>query len=85
MKHNPSLPRLYPEPNENDIRNYAYHLYEQGNHAPGHDLDNWLEATACLRANDLTHLSSARLHWHENQPESCEIYAASAVAGDLGS
>ena len=33
------------EPGEDAIREYAYHLYQQGNYAPGHDVANWLEAT----------------------------------------
>jgi hypothetical protein len=35
---------------EEDIRDYAYHLYVQSGCAPGRDLDHWLEAMACLIA-----------------------------------
>jgi len=52
--------------NDEVIRDYAYHLYEQNSCAPGHDLDNWLEATACLNANIPTNRSGTRLHWHVN-------------------
>jgi hypothetical protein len=38
------------EPGEEDIREYAYHLYVQSGCAPGRDLANWTEARACLMA-----------------------------------
>jgi hypothetical protein len=34
------------EPGEEDIREYAYHLYVQSGCAPGRDLANWTEARA---------------------------------------
>jgi hypothetical protein len=49
---------------EDDIRGYAEHLYEQSGRIPGHDLDNWLEAKACLEANVPRHASHRRLHHH---------------------
>jgi len=52
------------EPSEDAVRDYAYHLYQQSSCAPGHDVDNWLEATACLRANIPERLSHSRLHYH---------------------
>lgn len=36
---------------EDDIRAYAAHLHERNGRLPGRDLDNWLEAESCLRAN----------------------------------
>ena len=69
MKHNPTLPLIPPEPKEEDIREYAFHLYEQSRCEPGHDVDNWLEATACLKANIPAHRSGTRLHRHINTPE----------------
>jgi hypothetical protein len=33
---------------EHEIRDYAYHLYGLSGYAAGRDLDNWLEAKACL-------------------------------------
>ncbi len=39
-----------PAPSETAIRGYAFFLYEQSGHAPGRDLDNWLEASAHLHA-----------------------------------
>jgi len=64
MKNNPTLPPIRPEPSDKDIREYAYHLYEQSSCVPGHDLDNWFEATACLKANIPVHHSHSRLHRH---------------------
>jgi hypothetical protein len=52
------------DPSEDAVRDYAYHLYQQSSCAPGHDVDNWLEATACLKANIPAHFSHSRLHQH---------------------
>ena len=51
-----------PAPTEDAVREYAYHLYRQGGTAPGHDVDNWLEAAACLKANIPASSSNGRLH-----------------------
>ena len=56
------------EPTEDDIRAYAYHLYEQSNCAPGRDLDNWQEAIACLKAAVPADASHGRLHRHLGAP-----------------
>jgi len=56
------------EPGEDAVREYAYHLYQQGGSAPGHDIEDWLEATACLKANIPSHSSHSRLHLHVNGP-----------------
>jgi hypothetical protein len=53
-----------PGPAEDDIREYAYHLYVQSGHVHGRDLDNWLEAEACLRACIPMKHSHIRLHCH---------------------
>jgi hypothetical protein len=50
--------------NESDVREYAYHLYAQGGYAPDHDVDNWLEAKACLSASIPRSESNIRLHQH---------------------
>jgi len=55
-----------PEPGEEAIRDYAYHLYQQGNGAPGNDVANWLEAVACLKAHIPADASHSRLHQHVN-------------------
>ncbi|MFY9925878.1 MAG: DUF2934 domain-containing protein [Opitutaceae bacterium] len=62
-------PRARSEPAENDIRVYAYHLYLQGNRAPGHDTEDWLEAKACLKANIPSTVSRTRLHRYLNEPQ----------------
>jgi hypothetical protein len=64
MKKNPfKTPRtLSREPSEDEIRDYAYHLYQQSGCTPGHDLDNWLEAKACLEANVARQHTRVRLH-----------------------
>lgn len=35
-------------PSEQEVRNYAYHLYQQSGCEPGHDLEHWRAATAYL-------------------------------------
>lgn len=65
-QHAESLTQSVPTITEESIRDYAYHLYEQSGRVPGHDLDNWLEARACLLANIPTHHSRSRLHYHVN-------------------
>ena len=49
---------------EADIREYAYHLYTQSGCQPGHDLDHWLEAKACLGECIPPSQSHLRLHRH---------------------
>jgi len=61
---NPAKP--VPAIDEDTVRDYAYHLYEQSGCIPGHELDNWLEARACLQANIPAHQSRARLFHHVN-------------------
>ena len=85
MKNKSTRSAVLPEPREEDIRDYAYHLYQQSNCVPGHDLGNWLEATACLKANIPAHRSSTRLHRHVNGPERGELYAFSTEAKNLSS
>jgi hypothetical protein len=64
--HSPSL----DHPSEKEIRDYAYHLYEQSNRIPGRDLENWMEAKACLVAHIPACASHIRLQQfiacHEN-------------------
>lgn len=49
---------------EEDIRDYAYHLYEQSGRRDGHDQEHWLEAKACLLTNIPRQDSHNRLHRH---------------------
>lgn len=64
MKNKSTRTIVLTKPSEADIRAYAYHLYQQSGYVPGRDLGNWLEATACLRANIPSHRSGLRLHDH---------------------
>jgi len=83
MKNNPTLPSVLPEPNEADIRDYAFHLYVQNRCTPGHDLDDWLEAAACLKANIPPHQAASRLHRHVNGPARGETPVASVEASSF--
>ncbi len=51
-------------PTEEEIRDYAFHLYRQNGRKPGLDLDNRLEDEACLCANIAKERAHARLHGH---------------------
>jgi len=73
------------KPSEDDIRDYAYYLYLQGNGEPGHAVDNWLEATACLKANIPSHRSATRLHDHFKAPENGGFSLLSVEAKILAS
>ncbi|HWA08516.1 MAG TPA: DUF2934 domain-containing protein [Opitutaceae bacterium] len=87
MKTKVPPPSAPAEPSEAEIRDYAYHLYEQSGHQAGHDLDNWLEAAACLKANIPRHRSHTRLHRHIQPPElqAGELCAVSPEAKNLSS
>jgi len=69
---------LVREPLESEIRDYAYHLYEQNGCAPGHDEENWLEAKACLEANVPKERTHARLH-HHRQREDVDLVEIIAI------
>ena len=81
MKNKSTRPVILSKPTEGEISDYAFHLYEQSHCAPGHDLDNWLEATACLNANIPAHRSGARLHHDVSSPASDETHALGDQAG----
>ena len=51
---------------DDEIRDYAYHLYQQSGCIPGHDVENWLEAQACLEASIPREHSHTRLHRHRH-------------------
>lgn len=84
MKNKKSLSAKAPAqiPAETDIRDYAYHLYEQTGRLEGHDLDNWLEAKACLEANIPRHQSRSRLHRHVKGLGPAEQEALCCTAAD---
>ncbi len=52
---------------EEEIRDYAYHLYDQSGFAAGRDLDNWLEARACLSSGIPKSESHIRLHQNSHR------------------
>ena len=83
MKKKSNSPLVLTKPSFADISAYAFHLYEQSNCAPDHDLDNWYEATACLTANIPAHYSGALLHHHVNGPTSYEVHALGDEAGRI--
>ena len=51
-------------PTEDDVRDYAYHLYVQNGHRNDQCMDNWLEARACLEACIPKSESHIRLYRH---------------------
>jgi len=72
-----------PDFTEDDIRDYAYHLYQQSGCVPGRDLDNWLEAKACLEANIPKQHSHARLHRHRH-PDSSDTFGVVTIETQAG-
>ena len=73
MKKKPAkMTRVRHEPDEELVRDYARHLYEQSGRIPVRDLDNWLEAEACLEACIPRHRSPMRLPRHLTGPEPVE-------------
>jgi hypothetical protein len=82
MKMKPTVPRLpgLHQPEVDEVRDYALHLYVESGGVPGQDVDNWLEAEACLRANIPKHRSHLRLH-HHLAPERIDDVATFAGAG----
>lgn len=57
-------PAFAPSPSEDEIRDYAIHLYEQNGSLDGHDTENWLEAEACLRSGVPKESTRTRVHHH---------------------
>ena len=72
MKTHTRLATPAPAFTENDIREYAYHLYCQGGCVPGREVDNWLEAEACLCAEIPQKHSHQRLHRHLDRQAKAE-------------
>ena len=81
MKKKSPSPVVLAGPSENEIREYAFHLYQLSNCAPGRDLANWHEATACLQAHFPTHQSGRRLHQHRNGTYDLELTSLSLPVG----
>ncbi len=53
-----------PQPSDDEIRDYANHLYVQRGSVHGHDTDDWQEAKACLCANIPKESLRTRMHHH---------------------
>ena len=64
MKNNTLRSRVLKNPSDNEIRDYAYHLYEQSNCISGRDLENWAEAKVCLEAGIPASASHLRLLYY---------------------
>jgi len=77
--------RVRQEPSEELIRDYAEHLYELSGRLPGHDLDNWLEAKACLAANIPRHQSHQRLQRHLSAAGPVEVCQPPVEAHNIAS
>lgn len=60
------IPTFHSRTVDEEIRRFAYHLYLESHGVPGHDVDNWFEAKACLQANIPEHSTRSRLHHHVN-------------------
>jgi hypothetical protein len=58
----PHAPATAAYLSEEEIRDYAYHLYDQSGYAGGRDLDNWLKAKACLSSGIPKSESHLRRH-----------------------
>ena len=72
----------FPAVSEDDIREYAYHLYLQSDCIPGRDMDNWLEAKACLGECIPPSQSHLRLHRHIHKKSSLPVPAAKNGAAE---
>jgi len=53
-----------PQASEDEIRDYANHLYVQRGSVNGHHCEDWLEAEACLGANIPKESTRTRMHHH---------------------
>jgi hypothetical protein len=62
-------PAAAPQPSENEIRDYANHLFVQHGSVDGHECEDWLEAEACLRAGIPMSSTRTRLHHHTQLTE----------------
>lgn len=74
---------ILPAPTDDEIRSYAYHLYQQSGCRRDRDMDNWLEATACLKANIPADRSGMRLHRHLSCPEGNDLFHPPYASNDL--
>jgi hypothetical protein len=56
-----TLPITGYTPSEGEIRDYAYHLYESRGFAPGHEVEDWLEARVYLEKKGPIHRADSQL------------------------
>ena len=73
MKNKSARPLAVAAPSEEAIRDYAYHLYVQGDRTPGQDLAHWFEATAFLTANNPPRWNGAHHHRPIKEPNRSEL------------
>ena len=60
-------------PSDDEIREYANHLFVQHGCVSGHANDDWLEAEACLRANIPREATRTRMHHHAQITERASL------------
>ena len=60
----PLAPPVPAQPSQEEIRDYANHLYVERGSMNGHDNEDWLEAQACLLAGIPKECSRTRMHQH---------------------
>ena len=67
MNEEPQLKNVCPSPSESQIREHAYHLYEESGHAPGHDWENWFKAEGELKtkAREASPSLPSKWQWHD--------------------
>lgn len=81
MKAKPAMHQVRREPDENLIRDYARHLYEQSGCVPGRDLENWLEAERTVTA--ATQRSAQQRHRRDLKAADQEVAAVPMEAHNL--
>ena len=60
MRHHPAPSADPLAPTDDEIREYAYHLYLESGRIPGRDLENWFEAEASMKTLPSAVLASLR-------------------------
>jgi len=61
------------QPSDDEIRDYANHLYVQHGCVDGHDCADWFEAEACLRASVPKESTRTRMHHHTQITERAAV------------
>ena len=73
-----SAPPARPVLREDDIRAYAAHLYVVSGRIPNRDIENWLEAKACLEAS----LAPAPPRRHRRRAPARRVHGFTMPASD---